>query len=79
LPSRPYFSGSCPAEDPSGTPIAFNQRAEQRITLDAGYHLNKIVSTFTFDGNSPLDLAASIAIHKGGEVTSPVGKSIASV
>jgi hypothetical protein len=51
----------------------------KRITLDAGSHLNKIVSTFTFDGDSRLELAAGIAIHKGGEVTLPAGKSIASV
>ena len=51
----------------------------KRITLDAGSHLNKIVSTFTFDGDSRLELAAGIAIHGGGEVTLPVGKSIASV
>lgn len=51
----------------------------KRITLDAGSHLNKIVSTFTFDGDSRLDLAAGIAIHEGGEVTLAVGKSIASV
>jgi hypothetical protein len=51
----------------------------KRITLDAGSHLNKIVSTFTFDGDSSLELAAGIAIHEGGEVTLPVGKSIASV
>jgi uncharacterized protein DUF4861 len=51
----------------------------KRITLDAGSHLNKIVSTFSFDGDSRLELAAAIAIHEGGEVTLPVGKSIASV
>jgi uncharacterized protein DUF4861 len=51
----------------------------KRITLDAGSHLNKIVSTFTFDGNSSLELAAGIAIHEGGEVTWPAGKTIASV
>jgi hypothetical protein len=51
----------------------------KRITLDAGSHLNKIVSTFMFDAGSRLDLAAGIAIHEGGEVTLPVGKTIASV
>jgi Domain of unknown function (DUF4861) len=51
----------------------------KRITLDAGSHLNKIVSTFTFEGDSRLELAAGIAIHEGGEVTLPVRKSIASV
>jgi hypothetical protein len=51
----------------------------KRITLDAGSHLNKIVSTYTFDGESPLDLAAGIAIHQGAAATLPAGKSIASV
>lgn len=51
----------------------------KRITLDAGSHLNKIVSTYTFDGASPLDLAAGIAIHEGAAATLPAGKSIASV
>ncbi len=51
----------------------------KHITLDAGSHLNKIVSTFTFDGESPLDLAAGIAIHEGGAATLPAGKSIAAV
>ena len=51
----------------------------KRITLDAGSHVNKIVSTFTFDGGSPLDLAAGIAIHEGGVATLPSGKNIAAV
>jgi hypothetical protein len=51
----------------------------KRITLDAGSHLNKIVSTLTFDGESPLDLAAGIAIHEGGVPTLPTGSSIAAV
>lgn len=51
----------------------------KRITLDAGSHLNKIVSTYTFDGASPLDLAAGIAIHEGAVAALPAGKKIASV
>jgi len=51
----------------------------KRITLDAGSHLNKIVSTYTFDGESSLDLAAGVAIHDGGVPTLPAGKSIAAV
>lgn len=51
----------------------------KRITLDAGSHLNKIVSTYMFDGGSSIDLAAGIAIHEGGVTTLPLGKSIASV
>jgi Domain of unknown function (DUF4861) len=51
----------------------------KRVSLDAGSHLNKIVSTFTFDGATPIDLAAGIAIHKGAAVTLPPGNSIAAV
>jgi len=51
----------------------------KRIILDAGSHLNKIVSTYTFDGESPIDLAAGIAIHQGAAAMLPVGKSIAAV
>lgn len=51
----------------------------KRITLDAGSHLNKIVSTFTFDGNQKLDLAAGLAIHEGADATLPKGGTIASV
>jgi Domain of unknown function (DUF4861) len=49
----------------------------KRITLDAGSHLNKIVSTYTFDGESLIDLAAGIAIHEGAAAVLPAGKSIA--
>ena len=51
----------------------------KRITLDAGSHLNKIVSTYTFDGASLFDFAAGIAIHEGAVATVPAGKRIASV
>ncbi len=51
----------------------------KRITLDAGSHLNKIVSTYTFDGNLPIDLVAGIAIHEGGAASLPAGRSIVSV
>jgi hypothetical protein len=51
----------------------------KRISLDAGSHLNKIVSTYTFDGESPIDLAAGITIHEGAAAMLQVGKSIASV
>jgi hypothetical protein len=38
-----------------------------------------IESTFTFEGDSFLELAAGIVIHEGGESTLPAGKSLASV
>jgi hypothetical protein len=51
----------------------------KRITLDAGTHLNKVVSNFTFAGGSPLQVAAGIAIHKGADVTLERDRSIVSV
>ncbi len=37
----------------------------KRVTLDAGSRLNRIDSTFTFDGDKTIDAAAGLAIHKG--------------
>jgi hypothetical protein len=51
----------------------------KRITLDAGTHMNKIVSTYTFAGGSPLQLAAGLAVHKGADITVEKESSIASV
>lgn len=51
----------------------------KRITLDAGSHLNRVESTFTFDGAAPLDLAAGIAMHEGADVAIPVAGSVAAV
>jgi len=39
----------------------------KRITLDAGTHLNKIQSTFTFAGAATIDAAAGLAIHAGAD------------
>lgn len=51
----------------------------KRVTLDADTHLNKIVSTYTFDGASALELAAGIAVHEGASAEFPAHGSIASV
>jgi hypothetical protein len=51
----------------------------KRITLDAGTHLNKIVSTYTFAGGLLLKLAAGIAVHKGADVTAEKASGFASV
>jgi hypothetical protein len=51
----------------------------KRITLDAGTHMNRIESTYTFDGASTLDLAAAIAVHEGASAEFPAEGSIASV
>jgi hypothetical protein len=39
----------------------------KRIALDAGTHLNKIDSTFTFNGASTIQAAAGLAIHPGAD------------
>ncbi len=51
----------------------------KRITLDAGTHLNKIDSTFTFNGVSTIQAAAAIAIHPGADFTAIEGGHILSV
>jgi hypothetical protein len=51
----------------------------KRITLDAGTHLNKIESTYIFQGARTLDLAAGIAVHEGARAEFPVEGSVASV
>jgi hypothetical protein len=74
-PIRLEFEVSYAAWQAAGTVVT----ETKRITLDAGSHLNKIVSTFTFDGPALLDLAAGIAIHQGGVPALPTGRSIAAV
>jgi hypothetical protein len=39
----------------------------KRITLDAGSHLNKIESTFTFTGATTIQAAGGLAIHPGAD------------
>jgi len=51
----------------------------KRVSLDAGSHLNKIVSTYTFGGDQPIQLAAGIAIHHGADVAIPTTENIAAV
>ena len=51
----------------------------RRVTLDAGTHMNRIESTYSFKGASTLDLAAAIAIHPEAAVKFPVPGAIASV
>jgi len=51
----------------------------KRITLDAGTHMNRIDSTYTFDGAGMLDLAAGIAVHEGATAEFRVDGSVASV
>jgi len=51
----------------------------KKITLDAGTHMNKIESTYTFQGGSTVELAAGIAVHEGASAEFPVEGGIASV
>jgi hypothetical protein len=40
----------------------------KHISLDAGSHLNKITSTFTFTGQDTIDAAAGLAVHSGANL-----------
>jgi hypothetical protein len=51
----------------------------KHIELDAGTHLNKISSTFTFGGSSTIDAATGLAIHPGASFTSLEDGKILSV
>ena len=51
----------------------------KRITLDAGSHLNKLDSTFTFTGASTIDAAAGLAIHPGADFAALADGHILSV
>ncbi len=44
----------------------------KRITLDAGTHMNRIESIYTWNGSGTLDLAAAIAVHEGAGAEFPV-------
>jgi unsaturated rhamnogalacturonyl hydrolase len=39
----------------------------KRITLDAGSHLNRIDSSYTFAGGGAIDVAAGLAVHAGAD------------
>ena len=49
------------------------------ITLDAGSHMNRIDSAYTFIGQAAIDVAAGLAIHPESEASFPAGDNIASV
>lgn len=52
---------------------------KKTIVLDAGTHLNRIESTYSFEGADKLKLAAGIAIHEGADAEFPVSGNIAFV
>jgi hypothetical protein len=74
-PIRFAFEVSYAAWDANGIAVS----ETKRVTLDAGTHLNKIESTYTFKGTETLDLIAGIAIHEGATASFPLDGSIASV
>jgi unsaturated rhamnogalacturonyl hydrolase len=49
------------------------------ITLDAGSHLNKIQSTFSFSGAQPVKIAVGLATHAGARTSNPIEGRILSV
>lgn len=49
------------------------------ITLDAGSHLNKIQSTFSFGGAQPMKIAVGLATHAGARTSNPIEGRILSV
>jgi hypothetical protein len=51
----------------------------KRIVLDAGTYLNKITSTYSFEGPETLNLIAGLAVHEGASATFPVPNEIAAV
>lgn len=74
-PIRFSFEVSYAPWDANGSEVS----EMKRITLDAGTHMNRIESTYTFQGGRTLQLAAAIAVHAGASAEFPVEGSIASV
>jgi len=74
-PIRFSFEVSYAPWDANGVTVS----ESKRVTLDAGTHMNRIESTYTFQGASTLDLAAGIAVHEGAHAEFPVQPSIAAV
>jgi hypothetical protein len=74
-PIRFAFEVAYAPWDAAGTTVV----ETKRITLDAGTHMNKIESRYSFQGSSTMALAAGIAIHEGADADFPVSGSVASV
>lgn len=51
----------------------------KRIVLDAGSHLNRIESTYTWSGSQSLRLAAGVTVHNGAETATPRPNAVAAV
>jgi hypothetical protein len=74
-PIRFAFEVSYAPWDANGVTVS----ETKRITLDAGTHLNRIDSTYIFDGKQSLQLAAGIAVHDGANAAIPAKGGVASV
>lgn len=74
-PIRFAFELSYAPWDAQGTTVS----ETKRIVLDAGTHLNRIESTYTFNGSLRMQLAAGVAVHEGAHAEFPVSDSVASV
>jgi hypothetical protein len=52
---------------------------KKKITLDAGSHLNRIESTFSFTGAQSVEIAVGVAMHKAARFAAPVEGRILSI
>jgi len=62
-PIRFAFEVTYAPWDANGTRVT----EDKRIILDAGSHLNRIESTYTWQGSQQLQLAAGVTAHKGAQ------------
>lgn len=74
-PIRFAFEVNYAPWDANGVSVA----EKKYIILDAGSHLNRIESTYTWQGTQALQLAAGITVHKGADASTPVANAIAAV
>ncbi len=74
-PIRFAFEVSYAPWDAAGTTVT----ETKRIVLDAGTHLNKITSTYSFQGPTELTLVAGLAMHAGATASFPIPNQVAAV
>lgn len=65
-PVRSEFELTYDAWDAAGRKVS----EVKRMSIDAGSNFTRVTSTFTCDGNQPLNLGIGIAYRDGGDVTS---------
>lgn len=74
-PIRFAFEVTYAPWDAGGTSVT----ETKRIILDAGTHLNRIESRYSFAGSGTMPLVAGIAVHEGAKAEIPVSGSVVSV